>query len=254
MDSYIAHLVELRSRLLRSVLAILIAFLCLFPWARNLYSALAAPLLKVLPAGSHMIATEVITPFLVPLKVNFLVAFLVAMPYVLYQVWAFVAPGLYSHEKRWVAPLVISSTLLFVVGMAFAYFAVFPVVFKFVTSVAPEGVAVMTDISKYFDFVLTLFFAFGIAFETPVLVVLLVLTRVVSIDKVKKSRPYVIVGAFIIGAIFTPPDVISQLLLALPIWLLFEAGLLVADLMLKAKLKNSSDKLTPIAPDHVSHD
>jgi len=226
--SFIPHFAELRTRLLRSVLAILIVFGCLFPWSREIYSLAAAPLLTALPAGAHMIATEVITPFLVPLKLSLMVAFVIALPMVLYQIWALVSPGLYAHEKRWIAPLVFASTVLFVAGMAFAYFVVFPVVFKFVTAMVPEGVEIMTDISKYFDFVMTLFVAFGVIFEMPVLVVVLSATGTVSLEKIKCARPYVIVGAFIVGAIFTPPDVISQFLLALPLWLLYEIGILIS--------------------------
>jgi sec-independent protein translocase protein TatC len=247
-DSFISHLVELRTRLLRSVLAILIVFGCLFPWSREIYSFVAAPLLAVLPAGSHMIATEVITPFLVPLKLSLMAAFVIALPLVLYQIWAFVSPGLYAHEKRWIAPLVFASTVLFFAGMVFAYFVVFPVVFKFVTSVAPDGVAVMTDISKYFDFVMTLFVAFGVTFEVPVLVVVLAATGMVSLEKIKHARPYVIVGA-----IFTPPDVISQFLLALPLWLLYEIGILVSMVIVRTKhwRRDASHEFNSINPKHI---
>lgn len=227
-DTFISHLIELRDRLLRAILAVLIVFLCLFPWAKDLYTLLAMPLLAVLPKGGQMIATDVVGVFLVPVKVALLVAFVIALPYVLYQMWAFVAPGLYAHEKRLVLPLVITSSLLFVAGMAFAYFLVFPVVFKFMASIAPEGVAWMTDIDKYLSFVLTLFLAFGITFEVPVAVVLLVRMGAISVEKLKEIRPYVIVGAFVVGAVFTPPDVISQLMLALPLWLLYEVGIVAA--------------------------
>ncbi len=227
-DTFISHLVELRDRLLRAILAVIVVFLCLFPWARELYAILAKPLIAALPAGGQMIATDVVGVFLVPVKVAFLVAFVIALPYVLYQVWAFVAPGLYVHEKRLVAPLVIASSALFLTGMAFAYFLVFPVVFKFMASIAPEGVAWMTDIDKYLSFALTTFVAFGVTFEVPVAVIVLVRVGVVSIDKLKEIRPYVIVGAFVIGAIFTPPDVISQVMLALPLWFLYELGIVVA--------------------------
>jgi sec-independent protein translocase protein TatC len=227
-DTFISHLVELRDRLLRAILAVIIVFLCLFPWARDLYAILAKPLIAALPAGGQMIATDVVGVFLVPVKVAFLVAFVIALPYVLYQVWAFVAPGLYLHEKRLVAPLVVASTALFVTGMSFAYFLVFPVVFKFMASIAPEGVAWMTDIDKYLSFALTTFVAFGVTFEVPVAVIILVRAGVVSIEKLKEIRPYVIVGAFVIGAIFTPPDVISQVMLAVPLWFLYEVGIVVA--------------------------
>jgi sec-independent protein translocase protein TatC len=234
-DTFISHLVELRDRLLRAILAVLIVFLCLFPWAKDMYTLLAQPLLAVLPQGGQMIATDVVGVFLVPMKVALLVAFVIALPYVLYQIWAFVAPGLYTHEKRLVLPLIVTSTLLFVAGMAFAYFLVFPVVFKFMASIAPEGVAWMTDIEKYLSFALTMFVAFGVTFETPVAVVLLVRMNVVSVEKLREIRPYVIVGAFVIGAVFTPPDVISQLMLAVPLWVLYELGILVASMMSKQK-------------------
>jgi len=227
-DTFISHLVELRDRLLRAILAVVVVFLCLFPWARELYALLAMPLIAALPAGGQMIATDVVGVFLVPVKVAFLVAFVIALPYVLYQVWAFVAPGLYVHEKRLVLPLVVASSLLFIVGMSFAYFLVFPVVFKFMASIAPEGVAWMTDIDKYLSFALTTFVAFGVTFEVPVVVIVLVRVGVVSIEKLKEIRPYVIVGAFVIGAIFTPPDVISQVMLAVPLWLLYELGIVLA--------------------------
>jgi sec-independent protein translocase protein TatC len=227
-DTFISHLVELRDRLLRAILAVIAVFLCLFYWAKDLYALLAQPLLAALPAGGQMIATDVVGVFLVPVKVAFLVAFIVALPYVLYQMWAFVAPGLYANEKRLVLPLVIASSLLFLMGMAFAYFLVFPMVFKFMASVAPEGVAWMTDIDKYLSFVLTTFIAFGVTFEVPVLVIVLVRVGVVSVEKLKDIRPYVIVGAFVVGAIFTPPDVISQVMLAVPLWLLYELGIVAA--------------------------
>ncbi|HLQ02530.1 MAG TPA: twin-arginine translocase subunit TatC, partial [Burkholderiales bacterium] len=227
-DTFISHLVELRDRLLRAILAVIVVFLCLFAWARELYALLAKPLIAALPVGGQMIATDVVGVFLVPVKVAFLVAFVIALPYVLYQVWAFVAPGLYVNEKRLVLPLVVASSLLFLLGMSFAYFLVFPVVFKFMASIAPEGVAWMTDIDKYLSFVLTTFMAFGVTFEVPVVVVVLVRVGLVSIDKLKEIRPYVIVGAFVVGAIFTPPDVISQVMLAVPLWFLYELGIVCA--------------------------
>ena len=230
-DTFISHLVELRDRLLRAIVAVLVVFIALFYWASDIYTLLAQPLLASLPAGGKMIATDVVGVFLVPVKVTLLVAFLVCLPYVLYQVWAFVAPGLYAHEKRLVLPLVVTSSILFFCGMAFAYFVVFPSVFRFMAAIAPEGVAWMTDIEKYFSFVLTMFIAFGVTFETPVAVVLLVRMGIVSVEKLKEGRPYVIVGAFVVGAIFTPPDVISQLLLAIPLCLLYELGLRVAALI-----------------------
>jgi sec-independent protein translocase protein TatC len=227
-DTFISHLVELRDRLLRAILAVIIVFLCLFPWARDLYAVLAKPLLAALPVGGQMIATDVVGVFLVPVKVALAVAFVIALPYVLYQVWAFVAPGLYVHEKRLVLPLVSASSVLFLAGMSFAYFLVFPVVFKFMASIAPEGVAWMTDIEKYFSFVLTTFIAFGVTFEVPVVVIVLVRAGLISVKKLKEIRPYVIVGAFVVGAVFTPPDVISQVMLAVPLWLLYELGIALA--------------------------
>ncbi len=234
-ETFISHLVELRERLVRALIAVGIAFLCLFPWSKELYALMADPLLAALPQGGQMIATDVVGVFLVPMKVTLLLAFLLALPVVLYQVWAFVAPGLYAHEKKLVLPLVVASCVLFMTGMSFAYFVVFPTVFKFMSSVAPQGVAWMTDIDKYLGFVLSSFLAFGITFEVPVVVIVLVRMGVVSVEKLTESRPYVIVGAFVIGAIFTPPDVLSQLLLAVPLWLLFELGLLLARFMAKPR-------------------
>lgn len=227
-ESLVGHLIELRARLLNSALALLLIFICLFPWAADLYTLLAQPMLAKLPQGGQMIATDVTTPFFVPLKVAMMAAFLIALPYMLYQVWRFVAPGLYAQEKRMVLPLVIASTLLFYSGMAFAYFAVFPVVFGFITAAAPQGVAVMTDIDKYLSFVIGMFMAFGIAFQVPVAVVLLVRIGFVTVQKLREIRSYVIVAAFVIGAIFTPPDIVSQFMLAIPLWLLYEAGIVVA--------------------------
>ncbi|MBI5889417.1 MAG: twin-arginine translocase subunit TatC [Nitrosomonadales bacterium] len=227
-ESLIAHLIELRSRLMNVVIALLLVFVCLFPWASDLYAMLAHPLLAKLPQGGQMIATDVTTPFFVPLKVTMMAAFLIVLPYVLYQGWRFVAPGLYAHEKKLVLPLIVASTLLFFCGMAFAYFVVFPVVFGFIVAAAPQGVAVMTDIDKYLSFVLGMFMAFGITFQVPVAVVVLVRMGVVSVAKLREIRSYVIVGAFVVGAIFTPPDVVSQLMLAIPLWLLYEAGIVVA--------------------------
>lgn len=227
-ETFIAHLIELRSRLLNSAFVLLLVFICLFPWASDLYSLLAQPMLAKLPQGGQMIATDVTTPFFVPLKVTMMAAFLVSLPYILYQGWRFVAPGLYAHEKRLVLPLIIASTTLFFCGMAFAYFVVFPVVFGFIVAVAPKGVAVMTDIDKYLSFVIGMFMAFGITFQVPVAVVLLVRMGMVSVTQLREMRSYVIVGAFVIGAIFTPPDVVSQFMMAMPLWLLYEAGILVA--------------------------
>ena len=227
-ETFISHLVELRSRLLRAIIAVVIVLLCLFPWAKEIYAFLAAPLLRALPQGSTMIATDVTGTFFVPLKVTLMAAFLIALPYVLYQMWAFVAPGLYKHEQRLAMPVIVSSVIFFALGMSFAYFAVFPIAFGFFANYAPAGVQMMTDIDKYLSFVLTMFLAFGITFEVPVVVIVLVRLGVVSLETLRSIRGYVIVGAFVVGAIFTPPDIVSQVMLAVPLWLLFEFGLLVA--------------------------
>lgn len=240
-DTFISHLIEMRDRLLRAVLGVVIIFVCLFPWAQDLYALLAKPLLAALPKGGQMIATEVTTPFFVPMKVTLMAAFLLALPWVFYQAWAFIAPGLYQHEKRIGVPLIVSSVVLFLSGMAFAYFLVFPIVFGFIVGVAPAGVAVMTDIGKYLDFVMTLFIAFGVTFEVPIAVVLLVKMGMVSVAKLREIRPYVIVGAFVVGAVFTPPDVISQFMLATPLWLLYEIGILVAAMITRPKPEAEPD-------------
>jgi sec-independent protein translocase protein TatC len=232
-DSFISHLIELRDRLVRSALAIIIVFVCLFPWAKDIYSLLAKPLLAAMPQGGHLIATEVTAPFLVPVKLTMMAAFVIALPWVLYQAWSFVAPGLYDHEKRLGIPIIVSGVVLFIIGMAFAYFAVFPIVFGAIIGFTPAGVQVATDIGKYVDFVLTMFMAFGLTFEVPVIVVLMVKLGWVSIEKLTEIRPYVIVGAFVIGAIFTPPDILSQTMLAIPLWVLYEAGILVARIVSK---------------------
>ena len=241
-ESFLSHLIELRDRLIRAMLSILLVFLCLFPWAKDLYALLAQPLLATLPKGGQMIATDVVGVFLVPMKVALMVAFLIALPYVLYQIWAFVAPGLYSHEKRLALPLVGSSVVLFFTGMAFAYFLVFPTVFGFMAQVAPEGVAWMTDIEKYLSFVMGTFVAFGVAFEVPVIVVVLVLSGVVELSTLKEWRSYVIVGAFVVAAIFTPPDVVSQLMLAIPLCLLYELGMLMARFVRKLPARGENPR------------
>jgi len=224
----ISHLIELRDRLLRGVLAVLIIAACLLPFSNDLYHFLSEPLLRHLPETSTMIATEVASPFLIPFKLTLSVAILLAIPVLLFQLWAFIAPGLYDNERKLIFPLLLASTLLFFLGIVFAYFVVFPLVFGFLTQAAPEGVAVMTDIGSYLDFVLKLFFAFGIAFEVPIATLVLIWTGASSVESLKEKRPYIIVGAFVIGMILTPPDVISQTLLALPVWLLFELGLFCA--------------------------
>lgn len=223
-----AHLLELRDRLLKIVWGVLILFLPMTFFARDLYTFIATPLIALMPEGTSMIATEVASPFFAPIKLAGAVAFILSMPWTLWQIWAFVAPGLYKNEQRFVAPLMLSSTLLFYGGVAFAYFLVLPTVFGFLIGMAPEGISVMTDISQYLSFVLTLFIAFGFAFETPVAIVLLVRTGIVTVQKLKDIREYVFVGAFVVGAIFTPPDVISQFMLAVPVYILYEIGIFAA--------------------------
>jgi len=232
-ETFMSHLIELRARLMRSIGTVLVVFACLFPWAKDIYALLAAPLLKALPQGATMIATDVTGTFLVPLKVTLMGAFLLSLPVVLYQMWAFVAPGLYQHEKRLIVPLLFSSVVLFFVGMAFAYFLVFPVAFGFFAGYTPAGVQMMTDIDKYLSFVMAMFIAFGITFEVPVVLIVLVKLGVVSLEKLKEARPYTTVGAFIVAAVVTPPDVVSQLLLAIPLIVLYEMGILMARFVAK---------------------
>ena len=232
---FISHLIELRDRVMRMLLAVFIIFLALFPFGNDIYVFIADPLMKVLPEGTSMIATQVASPFLTPFKLALVTAVFVAMPYLLHQFWGFIAPGLYQHEKRLAFPLLASSVVLFYLGAAFAYTVVFPLVFAFLTGVAPEGVAVMTDITHYLDFVLTLFFAFGLAFEVPIATIVLVMAGATTPDKLAEKRPYVIVGAFVIGMLLTPPDIISQTLLALPMWVLFEIGLFFARFMVRER-------------------
>ena len=227
-DSLVSHLVELRDRLIKVLLGIVVVVLGLFPFANQLYSFMAEPLLKHLPAQSTMVAIDVASPFLTPFKLVMLAAVVVTIPWILYQAWAFVAPGLYKHERKWVLPLLASSSILFYVGMMFAYYVVFPLVFGFFTSTTPEGVSVMTDISRYLDFVTKMFIAFGAAFEVPVLTFVLIVTGVTTAEALASARSYVIVGAFVVGMLLTPPDVISQVLLAVPVWLLFELGLVMS--------------------------
>ena len=227
-ETFLSHLFELRDRLIRSLVAVVIMFLPCFFYASELYDLVAMPMMKTLPEGSRMIATGVITPFFIPMKIALVAGFLLALPYVLYQAWAFVAPGLYSHEKRLALPLVVSSTVLFFLGMTFCYFFVFGTVFKFIATFAPKSISVAPDIEAYFNFVLGMFIAFGVTFEVPVVVVVLVMTGLVSVEKLREIRSFVIVGAFIVAAIVTPPDVVSQLLLAIPLCLLYEVGIFVA--------------------------
>lgn len=227
-ETFIAHLIELRDRLLRAIVAVAVVFVCLMPWAGSIYDLLALPMMKTLPEGTHMIATGVVTPFFVPVKVTMLVAFVFALPVVLYQAWAFIAPGLYAHERRLALPLVLGSTVLFLLGMAFCYFFVFGTVFKFIAEFAPKSIVPAPDIEQYLSFVMSMFIAFGVTFEVPIAVILLVKAGIVDIAKLKEMRPYVIVGAFIVAAVITPPDVVSQFMLAVPMCLLYELGIILA--------------------------
>lgn len=224
----ITHLIELRNRLLKAVICVLVVFVVLVYWANDIYTLLASPLTERLPEGATMIATNVATPFFTPIKLTIIVSVFLSVPFILYQLWAFVAPALYKQEKRLVYPLLVSSTVLFYTGVAFAYYIVFPLVFGFLTSTAPEGVTMATDISSYLDFVLTIFLAFGVCFEVPVAIILLCWTGVTTPEDLRAKRPYIIVAAFVIGMLLTPPDVFSQTLLAVPMWLLFEVGTVVA--------------------------
>jgi sec-independent protein translocase protein TatC len=236
-ETFISHLIELRTRLVRAsavVLAVFIVLFAIWPGAAAVYDFLAQPMMNALPEGSKMIATGVITPFMVPMKVTMMLALMISLPWVLYQAWAFVAPGLYTHEKRLVAPLIISSSALFILGVAFCYYFVFGTVFKFINEFAPKSISVAPDIENYLDFVLTMCLAFGLTFEVPVVVIVLVRMGLVTVEKLKSIRPYVIVGAFVIAAVVTPPDVMSQLFLAIPLCLLYELGLLLAPLFAKS--------------------
>lgn len=234
-QGFLAHLIELRDRLLRMVLAVLVVFLGLFPFANDIYGFLAGPLTALLPEGASMIATGIADPFLIPFKLVLMVSLLLALPYVLYQAWAFIAPGLYRHERRLAMPLVASSVLLFYAGMAFAYYVVFPLIFGFFISVAPDDVDVMPGIGQYLDFVLMLFLAFGIAFETPIATIMVVVAGITTPENLTRYRPYVIVGAFTVGMLLTPPDIISQVLLAIPMWILYELGIVFSRLVVKQK-------------------
>jgi sec-independent protein translocase protein TatC len=236
-----SHLVELRDRVLRMVIAILAIFLCLFYWANDIYTYLAVPLTSHMPEGSTMIAIDVASPFLTPFKLVLMLSIFLAMPVILFQFWAFVAPGLYKTEKRIARPLLVSSILLFYAGIAFAYYIVFPLVFGFFTSVGPEMISISTDIGRYLDFVLSLFFGFGLAFEVPIATIILVAVGITTPKKLGQMRPYVIVGAFVIGMLLTPPDIISQVLLAVPMWILFEAGLIASAIMFKDRNMDSTD-------------
>ncbi len=244
----VTHLIELRDRLLRMLAGVAIVFICLFPFANDLYTTLAQPLIDQLPAGSTMIATEVASPFLTPFKFTLVGAFFLAIPWVLYQVWRFIAPGLFANERKMVLPLIVSSTLLFYAGMAFAYFVVFPLMFEFFIGTTPEGVAVMTDISKYLDFVLKLFFAFGLAFEIPIATILMVWAGITTPDKLVAKRPFIIVGVFVMGMLLTPPDIISQTLLAIPMWVLFEIGVIFSRIMVSKRADKDEDTPPPEPP------
>lgn len=243
---FISHLVELRDRIIRMLIAVGVMAVVLLPFANQLYAYVAAPLVAQLPAGNTMIATQVASPLLTPLKLALITGVFLSMPYLLYQLWAFIAPGLYQHEKRLAVPLLVSSILLFYLGMLFAYYLVFPLIFAFFAATTPEGVAMMTDISSYLDFVLTLFLAFGLAFEIPIATILLVAIGLVTPEDLANKRPYVIVGAFVIGMFLTPPDVFSQTLLAVPMWMLFELGVLFSKLMLKGR--RAADDTPPAGP------
>jgi len=227
-ETFISHLIELRTRLVRAAIAVVVVFACLTPFASELYDFVAMPMIRALPVGTHMIATGVVTPFLVPLKVTLMAAFVLALPVVLYQAWAFIAPGLYTHEKKLAMPIIVSSYVLFLTGVAFCYFFVFGTVFRVINEFAPKSVTVAPDIDSYLSFVLTLFLAFGVTFEVPVVVVVLVRFGIVSIKTLKDIRPYAIVGSFAVAGVVTPPDATSMLLLALPLWLLYEVGIFAA--------------------------
>ena len=247
-ESFISHLVELRQRLVRAVAAVLVLFVALFLWPGSgpIYDLLALPLMSALPPGAKMIATGVVTPFMVPVKVTALVAFLIALPYVLYQAWAFVAPGLYAHERKFGLPLVVGSTVLFLLGVGFCYFFVFGKVFAFIHEFAPKSITPAPDIEAYFSFVITMFLAFGITFEIPIVVVVLVRMGLVSVEKLREARPYVIVGAFVVSAVITPPDVLSQFMLAVPMCILYEAGIFLARFV-STRAKAADAQIDPAA-------
>jgi len=233
-QSLTSHLVELRQRLIRALITIFAIFLCLFYFANDLYTIVSEPLTALLPEGATMIATDVTSPFFAPFKLTIVLSLFLAMPFILHQCWSFVSPGLYRHEKRLAIPLLASSIVLFYAGIAFAYYVVFPLLFGFFTSIGPEGVAIMTDISSYLDFVLKLFFAFGVVFEIPIATMLLIWSGITTADSLKSKRPYIVVGCFVVGMLLTPPDIVSQSLLALPMWLLFELGIIMSKFVVKS--------------------
>ncbi len=239
--TFVQHLVELRDKLLHSVIAILLIFIGIFPFANEVYGFIAAPIINVLPADTNIIAIGVISPFLTPLKMALIFAVYAAMPYLLYQVWSFIAPALYKHEKQMIVPLIVSSTILFYAGILFAFYVVFPVIFGFLSSIGPSVVDFTPDIQYYLDFVLKVSFAFGVAFEVPIATILLIMFGVTTVEKLKNNRPYVIIGAFVLGMLLTPPDIISQTLIAIPMWLLFEAGLIFAPMFKRKSPEQPSD-------------
>jgi len=241
-QGFMTHFLELRDRLLRMVLAVLILFIALFGFSEEIFTFVAQPLLSLMPEGTSMIATGVASPFLVPFKLVLMVSVFIAVPYLLYEIWSFIAPGLYKSEKSMAVPLLVSSTILFYCGVAFAYFVLFPLLFKFLIAISPEGVSMMTDIGQYLDFIIAIFFAFGIAFEVPIAVFLLIIIGATTPDALAQKRPYIVVGAFVIGMFLTPPDIISQTILAIPMLLLFEAGLFISRLVLKRRAEHAEDE------------
>ena len=242
-SSFVPHLLELRSRLTKILLCVLVIFIFLIPFSGEIYNILSIPLLNALPEGSEMIAIDVASPFLIPFKLVIYLSIFLVIPYILYHLWSFIAPGLYTHEKKLIFPLIISSSILFYLGAAFAYFIVFPLIFVFFIGIAPTDVAVMTDIGRYLDFVIALFFAFGFSFEVPIITVLLITSGITTKEKLALKRPYIIVGAFTLGMLLTPPDVISQVLLALPMWLLYEIGLYSSKYFKVRKMSNSDEEV-----------
>jgi sec-independent protein translocase protein TatC len=242
-NSFIPHLLELRNRLTKILLFVLVIFILLIPFSGQIYNILSIPLLNALPQGSEMIAIDVASPFLIPFKLVIYLSIFIVIPYILYHLWSFIAPGLYSHEKKLIFPLIVSSSILFYLGSAFAYFVVFPLIFVFFIGIAPTDVAVMTDIGRYLDFVIALFFAFGFSFEVPIITVLLITSGITTKDKLISKRPYIIVGAFTLGMLLTPPDVISQILLALPMWLLYELGLYSSKFFKIRKTSNETEEV-----------
>jgi len=246
--TFVQHLIELRDILLHSVVAILVIFIGLFPFANEVYGFIAAPIINVLPQGSNIIAIGVISPFLTPLKMALIMAVYLAMPYLLYQIWKFIAPALYKHEKQMIMPLVVSSTILFYAGLLFSFYIVFPVIFGFLSGIGPSVVDFTPDIQYYLDFVLKVSFAFGVAFEVPIATILLIMFGVTTVENLKKNRPYVVIGAFVLGMLLTPPDIISQTLIAIPMWLLFEAGLIFAPMFKKQVPDQPTDNNDPNKP------